>query len=123
MPPVCEKSADDLFNVPSSKSSTAPVGHPAWLAVLDEIRALHVKKATDYGRGADMLANLRAAAEFGLPAWLGVALRMNDKMHRLKSFAQTGKLANEGVEDSLLDIANYAMLALVLFRESQPKSE
>ena len=93
-------------------------GHPEYLQLLDELRALHVRKAADYGRGADPLANVRAAGEFGVPAWLGVMVRANDKLHRIKSFVANGKLANESVEDSLKDLAAYSLIALVLFRET-----
>lgn len=92
-------------------------GHPEFYRILDEMKALHEKKAADYGLGKDMLANCRGSTEFGLPAWVGVAVRMNDKMTRLKSFAQKGTLANESVEDSLIDLANYSVLALILYRE------
>jgi hypothetical protein len=44
---------------------------------------------------------------------------MNDKVTRLKTYAVKGTLANEGVEDSLLDIAAYSLIALILFRESK----
>lgn len=94
-------------------------GHPGFLALLDELRRLHLKKASDYGRGVDPLANCRASEEFGIPAWKGVLVRLNDKMHRLKSFCLNGSLANEGVKDSLLDAAAYALIALTLYRESQ----
>lgn len=94
-------------------------GHPGYLKVLEEMAALHKRKAADYGRGADPFANVRAAVEFGLPAWLGVMVRANDKMHRIKSFAQNGSLKNESVEDSLMDLAAYALIALVLYREER----
>lgn len=96
------------------------MGHPEYLKLLDEMRELHLKKAADYGRGADPLANCRASADFGVPAWVGVIMRGNDKMHRIKSFLQNGRLANESVEDSLKDLAAYALIALVLFREENP---
>ena len=94
-------------------------GHPEFHRILAEIGAMHAKKATDYGRGADPLANIRGTAEWGIPAWLGVFVRMGDKMHRLKSFAVKRELANESVEDSLLDLAAYAIIALVLYREER----
>lgn len=98
-------------------SPTEP-GHPEFLKLLDEMRSLHQKKALDYGRrGIDPLANCRASAEFGVPAWVGVMIRAGDKLHRIKSYILNGNLANEGVEDSLLDLAAYALIALVLFRE------
>ena len=94
-------------------------GHPEFLKVLDEIRAMHLRKGQDYGTKRDTFANVRSAEEFGLEAWKGAILRANDKMARLKAFCVNGKLANESVEDSLLDLANYAMIALVLFREGK----
>ena len=94
-------------------------GHPEYLKLLDEMRALHVRKAADYGRGADPFANVRASGEFGIPAWVGVMVRANDKLHRIKSFAQNGSLKNESVEDSLMDLAAYSLIALVLYREEQ----
>jgi hypothetical protein len=97
--------------------SGKPNGDPRYLKILDELRDLHVKKATDYGRGKDPLANIRAAVDFGVPGWVGVMIRANDKMHRIKSYLQNGSLANESLEDSLKDLAAYALLALVLFRE------
>lgn len=92
-------------------------GHPEFHRIVEEMRALHAKKAADYGLGTDVLANCRGSVDFGIPAWIGVVMRMNDKMTRLKSFAQKGSLQNESVEDSLLDTACYAILALILYRE------
>ena len=87
-------------------------------AALREIGELHDRKRADYGTDGDSFANVRASEEFGVPAWLGAVVRANDKMSRLKTFALRGSLANEGVEDSLLDLAAYALIALVLFREA-----
>lgn len=92
-------------------------GDPRFLAVLEQMHAMHCKKGADYGTNKDIFANVRASEEFGIPAWQGAVLRANDKMARLKTFMVKGTLANEGVEDSLLDLANYAAIALVLFRE------
>ena len=65
----------------------------------------------------DPLTNLRNSTEFGIPNWIGCLLRANDKMRRIKSMAIKGKLLNESLEDSLLDLASYAILGLILFRE------
>jgi hypothetical protein len=93
------------------------MGHPGFHKVLDEMRAVHDRKSADYGFGDDPLANCRASEEFGVPAWVGVLIRLNDKVTRLKSYLANGKLANEGVEDALLDLTNYGAIALVLYRE------
>ena len=87
-----------------------------------EIQALHQKKGADYGTSDDPFANLRAAEAFGIPNYIGVLIRMEDKMRRLRTFAQKGQLANESVEDAFLDLANYAMLGLALYREQHAQS-
>jgi hypothetical protein len=97
------------------------IGDPRFHAVLDEMRALHDKKSADYGAGEDPLANVRASAEFGVPAWIGTMVRANDKMIRIKSMATKGTLENEPLEDSLIDLAAYAILGLVLYRDSKSK--
>lgn len=94
-------------------------GHPGFLKIIQEMKELHIRKAADYGRVNDPFANVRASADFGVPAWLGVAIRMNDKLHRIKSLVQNGSLKNESVEDSFLDLAAYSIIALVLYREEK----
>lgn len=112
--------ADVAKAVEKSMTPAAPAaGHPGFLKLLDEVREMHCRKAADYGRGADPLANCRAAGEFGLPPWVGVAVRLNDKLHRIKSFCQNGELKNESIEDSFMDLAAYALIALTLYREEQ----
>lgn len=91
--------------------------------IVNEMLALHKKKQADYGSDRDPFSNVRSSEEFGIPAWLGAILRANDKVSRLKTFARKRKLANESVEDSFLDLANYAVIALVLWREQQSKGK
>lgn len=91
----------------------------AFHTALKEMAELHDKKNLDYGSDKDPFANVRASEEFGIPAWLGAIVRANDKMSRLKTFANKRQLANESVEDSLLDLANYAVIALVLYRQAE----
>ncbi len=86
-------------------------------AILTELGLLHDKKQMDYGRASDPFANVRATEAFGIPAWVGAAMRANDKMIRIQKFAQDKVLANESLEDSLRDLAVYAVISLVLFEE------
>ena len=88
-------------------------------SILQELQALHDKKAADYGQAGDPMANVRASEAFGIPAWIGVAVRMNDKVVRIQSFCQKGKLENESLEDSIMDIAVYSIMMLQLYRESK----
>ena len=86
--------------------------------VLGEIAELHARKSTDYGTDSDPFANVRASEEFNIAAWVGAALRANDKMTRIKSMVSKGYLANESVRDSLTDIAVYMIIATCLLDEA-----
>jgi hypothetical protein len=92
-------------------------GHPEFYRILQELGNMHEKKGSDYGTGEDPLANVRASTDWGVPAWIGTLIRANDKVIRLQSAAKGSKLRNEGIEDSLIDLASYAIIALVLYRE------
>lgn len=95
-------------------------GDPMFAKVLNEMLEMHCRKGADYGTGEDIFANIRASEEFGIEGWKSSILRANDKMSRLKAFFINGNLKNESVEDSLLDLANYAVIALCLYREKNP---
>lgn len=51
-------------------------------------------------------------------------MRMSDKYHRLKNFVKSSSLSvsDETIEDTLKDMANYSLLALVLKRHEAGKS-
>lgn len=95
--------------------------HPssaAFLAKLDELWELHLSKGQDYGSEDDPLANIRNSAAFvGIEPWRGAMVRLSDKVTRLATFNRTGRLRHEGVLDTLLDLAGYALLAAVLFEQ------
>lgn len=93
-------------------------GDPGFYAILDEIAAMHEKKNADYGTGADPYANVNAAAEMGIEPWRAAALRANEKLTRIKAFCINGRLENESLDDSLLDLASYAVIALRLRRKA-----
>lgn len=87
--------------------------------LLGNMGLLHAVKQQDYGRTQDPFANVRASEEWGMAPWIGAMVRLNDKVRRLQMFAQRGDLANESAEDSMLDIAVYALIALLLYRDDQ----
>ena len=95
-------------------------GSREFLDVLDELKALHLRKTLDYGVAEDALSNIRSSADIvNMPAWAGCVLRMMDKMHRLKAFFRRGRVEFDGLSDTLKDIACYAVIAEVLRREEQ----
>lgn len=116
-----EAAPDDIRwtgdSIIADKSNVRP-GSREFLAVLDELRNLHLRKTLDYGIDEDALSNIRQSADVvNMPAWSGAILRISDKMHRLKAFFRRGRCEFDGVEDTLQDIACYAAIALVLYRE------
>ena len=95
-------------------------GSREFLAILEELKSLHLAKTLDYGVDEDALSNIRQSADVvNMPAWAGCILRISDKMHRLKAFFRRGKCEFDGIEDTLKDIACYSAIALVLYREMQ----
>jgi len=99
--------------------------HPtsqAYFDLLDTLRQLHISKSLGYGcpDGTDPLLNIRRGAEFvGIKAWQGAMVRLSDKVTRLSVFNKTGNLPHESVEDTLMDLASYSLLALLLYREER----
>lgn len=93
-------------------------GDQGFHELLFKIGQLHDKKQMDYGRQSDPFANVRASSEWGVAPWVGAMVRLNDKVRRLQRFADRGMLANESAEDSMMDIAVYALIALRLYREA-----
>jgi len=69
--------------------------------------ALFIKKNADYGD---------AFAKYGV---IGVLMRIEDKIQRAMSITKNGvNLVNdEGIRDTLLDLHNYAAMALMLLDE------
>ena len=69
-----------------------------------EAMELFLRKNADYGD---------AFAEYGT---VGVLMRMEDKLHRFMSITRNGvHLVNEeGLRDTLLDLHNYAAMAIML---------
>jgi Nucleotide modification associated domain 1 len=77
--------------------------------VQNEALKLFKKKNTDYG---DAFANYGA---------IGVIVRMGDKIQRLMSISNSGiNLVNtESLRDTLIDLHNYAAMAIMLIDEEE----
>ena len=84
------------------------------IEVYEELSRVLVSKQLDYGPG-----NINNAPG---GAMNGILVRMNDKMERLKNltYHSEGEPQNESIDDSLVDIANYAVIAMMVRRGSWP---
>lgn len=94
-----------------------------FMQVVTEVVALHESKQQDYGTGGDPWANLRCSEPYGIPAWVHASCLVDHKSRRVQSFVTKGRLAHEGVRDSLIDRAVYAIAAVVLFDEGGSSGE
>ena len=76
----------------------------AFRIVCENVRVLDTKQL-DYGSN-----NISAFGEFG------VLVRLNDKIERLKNLNKMPSVKNEAIDDTYLDIANYAVIAMLIRR-------
>jgi hypothetical protein len=94
-------------------------GDPNFLAELEAMKELHLRKSGDYGTREDPLANVRMSEAFGLPSWIGVAIRLQDKMVRIqnavKQYLDTNQvtMSNESLRDAFSDLSAYGVIGVV----------
>mgnify|MGYP003127463404 CR=1 FL=1 len=95
----------------------------AFYKLLDNMRAVHDMKRHDYASKDDVFKNFRTCEMAGIPAWKGVAIRIGDKFSRLMSFVKQEelKVKDESIRDTLIDMANYALICAVLYDEAKDK--
>ena len=93
--------------------------------VLDELKMLHDAKNHDYATAENPYKNLEKVLSIGIEPWRGIVIRLMDKFSRLEEYCVKGELAikSEGIEDTFKDIANYSILAMILFRKEQKLAE
>jgi hypothetical protein len=100
--------AVDYKDLAANLGLQTQAGFEALKIALANVQVLD-KKQQDYGPG-----NISAFGE------VGVLVRCNDKIERLKNLWNTGRLrngtANESAEDSWLDLANYGIIATLVRR-------
>ena len=89
--------------------------------LLETMKNTHDAKRHDYANPDDVFANFRTCEQAGIPAWKGCCVRIGDKFSRIMGFAKKEKLKvkDESIKDTLIDMANYALIALILYEEEQ----
>lgn len=82
--------------------------------IVYEMYEIFKKKNADYGSSVS-----DTYKDFGLVSFL---VRMQDKMNRLKTLTkQQALVEDEKIEDTLIDLANYSVLALMELRNEKDK--
>ena len=81
--------------------------------ITGEMADLYERKNHDYGDSFG-----EGWREFGLT---GSVIRLGDKYRRLRNLArEEARVKDESIEDTLMDLANYAVMTLVEMRMSKP---
>lgn len=84
------------------------------MLICKTLNELYERKNADYG---DAFA--KSFAEYGL---VMPCMRLEDKLNRLKTLRkQEAQVSNESIEDTLMDLANYAIMTLVEMDMGVPK--
>lgn len=89
------------------------------------MRQTMIDKNHDYAGSSDnAFANFEAVETFQIDALAGLITRMTDKLMRVANFRMQGtlKVVDEKAEDTLVDLANYAILTAA-FLESRRRQQ
>ncbi len=84
-----------------------------FMELCENLKEVHLAKSHDYGHNNQPLANFEESTRFNVRPFVGIMIRLNDKMIRIQNFIDKGNLKCEGVFDALQDIAAYALLAQI----------
>ena len=92
------------------------------LDILDNMQAVYEAKDSDYSATGLPMGNLRKCEDAGIDAWRGCLVRIGDKMSRLENFLKEKEylVISEKAEDTVVDLANYAILMSSLIEEIKP---
>ena len=85
--------------------------------IVNDMSELYARKNHDYGDSFTQTVD-----EFGLVA---PAIRLSDKLNRFKSLIQksTLQVTDEKVEDTLIDMASYAIMTVIWLKEHDLSSK
>jgi hypothetical protein len=95
--------------------------NPRFLDLLAEVRNTHEAKAAGYSgeEAIDTWANFREAQAWGVTPLNGCLVRMGDKYRRAQNLRRNpaNDQVGESLRDTLMDLANYALISVCLLEE------
>lgn len=101
----------DEYDEDAQKMAELPWNERMFKEIVDKMFSTYQKKNSDYGASFDALFD-----EYGV---VSAQLRIADKLNRFKTLTKPGakqKVSDESVEDTLMDLANYAILTIIKLR-------
>lgn len=111
-------SEEDIKSITKFKQEY-PILSKEFQKVQLEQLALTSRKMLDYGKGNITLGGDMSKEEDRHYSLLGIQIRLNDKINRLKQLLKNKKnyVEGESIEDTFIDIANYGILAMLVGRK------
>jgi hypothetical protein len=98
-------------------------GNARFLELLEEVKAVHVGKAAGYAgsENPDTWTNFREAIAWGSTPLQGCFIRMGDKYRRVQNLRRNpaNDQVGESIKDTLMDLANYAIISVCLLEEEE----
>ena len=73
--------------------------------ICEELNEIYARKNHDYGDSFG-----KGYAEYGM---VMAVIRLEDKLNRLKSLIKAESLVKESINDTLMDLANYAIMTVI----------
>lgn len=108
--------ADPLYDLMLELGELIDDGVGPFIDITDSLTEIYQAKNQDYGNSFE-----KTLDRFGLVASI---IRLSDKMNRIESLSQTkAKVESESIEDTLLDLANYAIMTVIWLRKSRVNEE
>lgn len=94
-------------------------------SVLKRMLEIHLAKNHDYSpKGA--FGNFGESEKVGVPAWKGAFIRLQDKYTRacnLIARDEQAAVEDEKLDDTLLDLANYAVIVMCLRKQQELEND
>lgn len=92
-----------------------------FVELLKYMEDLHNRKNAGYAGkdNPDAFANFRMSEMFGVSPFKGCLIRMSDKFIRVANLIKddSNEMVGESIDDNLVDIANYAIIAICLHEQ------
>jgi hypothetical protein len=87
-------------------------------SILKRMAEIHRAKNADYGSSYNLVPML-----LGIQAHVGILVRMTDKLARACKLAQgqEAQVKDEALADTLMDLANYSVLAILALEHQEGK--
>jgi len=112
------------------KDVTEYHGHPAFYAIVEELKNLHSEKNRQYATKENPLANfertgrmiskfLKPGIDPTLASCLALVSKQIDGVYEIVGECKSGTV--DSLEDKLKDVAAYSIIAMIILRESAEK--